>query len=676
MSLPKQEQMTQTISKLFFVCDTCENQEEPSFRLLQQIENDIATEADFPLHCAQTMRLTIMEVMKPAPIVEVPIPSLISSIKGIVQIFVEKQGLDRDISDSFNREFHKTLDEHASHIQDDTFAVAEAMKLSIHPILAKVPELLQFQTSLHHLLLETIERSLNSARNRQRQYLGENTSREEGIMPMSVDKEVIEMTSVGIDCGTSTTHLIFSKLTLQRESGFLNMTRRYNIVNREIIYESTIVPTPLIDESTIDFDEVINFVKAQYKLANLKLTDIDSGAVIVTGETAKKNNAPRIVEQISQDAGKFVSATAGPNFESLLAAHGSGAVKRSEQLQSTILSVDIGGGTSNLAISSKGKVIETACINVGGRLLGITEDRIIWRLEKPILKVMKLLGLSYKVNDQIKEEHLDLVAQSLVDALINVMTGSANSIITQELMMTEPLKFTLPIDEIIFSGGVAELIYQDGKQFYNDIAHLIAAKLKTYDFNLPVHEPKHKIRATVIGAGSYSVAISGSTCFYDPKLHLPLTNLLVLTIPEQDIHTRESLQEAVAKANRKYDISLDTQVVAYYFPEFPRFLHSIEAGLEQQNMQETRDLGFINFAKNFSSVLSPAIDKQMPIVVVFREDMAGTLGRFFPEHTDLTSNFLFIDELSLEEGDYIDIGLAIKSQEVFPIIIKSLAFNE
>ena len=176
--------------------------------------------------------------------------------------------------------------------------------------------------------------------------------------------EYMKVLSVGIDIGSSTSHLIFSRLTLKRETSLFNITNRFNLVNREIVYESSIIFTPLIDRYNIDIEKVIEFCEDEYKKAGITPEMVETGAVLVTGETAKKQNAAEIVRRLSSESGKFVSAAAGPNLESLLSAMGSGVVDQSLYTQKVHLHVDVGGGTSNLAIAARGQVLRTSCINV------------------------------------------------------------------------------------------------------------------------------------------------------------------------------------------------------------------------------------------------------------------------------------------------------------------------
>ena len=339
----------------------------------------------------------------------------------------------------------------------------------------------------------------------------------------------IELLSIGIDVGSSTSHLVFSKLILVRDEK--SPTLKFQIEERKVVYEGRIIYTPLLDNNTIDIDKLTAFFKEECERAGIDTADIQTGAVIVTGEAAKKQNAPQIAEALSKDAGKFVAATAGPNFESLLSAMGSGATARSKELSNTILSCDIGGGTSNMAISKNGEVLSTSCVSVGGRLIAFDPDGRIFRLNEPALKVMRHIGMDYKIGDIISRDALGKIVEKLAEVLIEVMTGPAHTPLAKELMMTDDLIFPGVVDEYIFSGGVAEFIY-GGTGDFNDIGELLAAKIVAMAPRLkaPLVEPINKIRATVIGAGAYSLSISGSSGFMDERLSFPMRNIPVLRV--------------------------------------------------------------------------------------------------------------------------------------------------
>jgi ethanolamine utilization protein EutA len=468
----------------------------------------------------------------------------------------------------------------------------------------------------------------------------------------------IELLSVGIDVGSSTSHLVFSKLILVRDESSPSL--KFKVVDRQVVYEGRITYTPLTDANTIDIDKLTTFFREECELAGVDTADIQTGAVIVTGETAKKQNAPQIAEALSKDAGKFVAATAGPNFESLLAAMGSGATARSKELSKTIISCDIGGGTSNLAVSRNGEVLSTSCVSVGGRLLAVDPDGRINRLNDPAKKVMKHIGLDYKVGDLIPRDDIGKIVLKLAEVLIEVMTGPATSPLAKELMMTDDLDFSNPIDEYIFSGGVAEFIY-GGLGNFNDIGELLASKIISLapQLKAPVVEPVNKIRATVIGAGAYSLSISGSSGFMDERLTFPMRNIPVLRVDvEQSQLNRDHIISQINLAFQRFDLVEGQEVVALYFKDPVKVNYT--------------DLEL--FAKSVEGGLVNSIKNKIPVILIFEKDVACSVGNVMRRETSLKSNLLSLDELSLNDGDWIDISEPLVGKQVFPVTVKSLVF--
>ena len=114
--------------------------------------------------------------------------------------------------------------------------------------------------------------------------------------------------SVGIDIGTSTTQLIFSELTIENEASNY-VVPRINIVDKKVTYRSKIYFTPLLDQKTIDAEKVKEIIEKEYQDAGMKPEDLSTGAVIITGETARKQNANVVLDTLSNLAGDFVVAT-------------------------------------------------------------------------------------------------------------------------------------------------------------------------------------------------------------------------------------------------------------------------------------------------------------------------------------------------------------------------------
>lgn len=707
------------VSELFFVCDTCNHKQRPSFELSNKISDDNATEADFPAHCNQTMRITILEVEVEEKF-SIDTESAVWAIIETLKVYFLKTVGSPELGESFEIEYKALLDE----IEDLTDLLRmQSLRKNIKPALALVLSKddnletpLQLATDIIDRILHAAKARFNSSSSSGPTLPGSNQSFnikyyckvcEESFEIPTEDKKVIlagdaeveiplhhektmeikieeeekpvaeksepkpfdfamgsrveqmDLLSVGVDIGSSTSHLIFSKLKLEREPGFLNMTNRFDIIERTILFEGQIINTPLLDRETIDIEKVVAFCKEEYKNAGYDPEEVNTGAVIVTGETAKKTNAAEIVERLSSETGKFVSATAGPNFESLLAAMGSGATARSLEKQNTILSIDIGGGTSNLAISSKGQVLSTSCINVGGRLLGVDKDFKIWRIDEPTKVVMKELGIDYAIGDVLPEEDLQKISKTYTEALIEVMLGDAESKIAIALMMTNDLDFSTKIDEIMFCGGVSEHIYgSDGS--FDDIGKYIADEIAKHEFDIPLVKPKNMIRATVIGAGSYSLAVSGSTCFYDETIEFPLENIPILRVNANKNDPPEDISRKISHAYQKFDLKEGEDIVGLYFAGAP-IIH--------------RDMYLPGFVKAIEKALPKSISDNKLVLLLFEFDIGGMVGRTLMKETSIKNNFMSLDELQLEEGDYIDIGEPLHEGQSFPITVKSLAFN-
>src|SRR6266851_1808592 len=178
-----------------------------------------------------------------------------------------------------------------------------------------------------------------------------------------VDEDEIVVLSVGVDIGSSTSHLVFSRIVLER------LDSRYVVTTREAFYQSDILLTPYAAEEEIDAAALGAFIEAQYKSAGVDPDEIDTGALILTGVAVRRRNARKIGDLFARQAGKMVAVSAGDSLETVLAAHGSGAVARSIREQAIVMNVDVGGGTSKIAVCASGKVIAHTALDVGARLI-------------------------------------------------------------------------------------------------------------------------------------------------------------------------------------------------------------------------------------------------------------------------------------------------------------------
>ncbi|MGC9778947.1 MAG: ethanolamine ammonia-lyase reactivating factor EutA [Candidatus Heimdallarchaeota archaeon] len=471
------------------------------------------------------------------------------------------------------------------------------------------------------------------------------------------------ITSVGIDVGTSTSHMVFSRLHLVKQMS--RTSKKFEIVNREILYRGGIHITPLIDQETINFDELSKIFQKEFAKAKITKEDIDTGAVIVTGETAKKKNAEKIVSLLAIEAGKFVAATAGPNFESVIAAMGSGAVTRAKDLKKTIMNIDTGGGTSNIAvISPKGEIIDTACINVGGRLLVTNgSENIIEKYEEAAKIAADDVGVHLEVGKTISKTDKERVAKRLAEALIEIITKKENiSEVAIKLMMTPLLTFDGKVNYYSFSGGVAEYIYGKTNEYFGDIGREVAKEIKkqSQKAKIKLLEPLELIRATVIGAGQYSLQVSGATTLVTEDNDFPIRNIpVVVPYLPQESPTEKEIKRAIDMAYQRIDLKEGEAQVALSFHK--------TIGLSYERLK--------SFAQGIVSAVPSLVKKNMPLILVFKDDIGNSVGNVMKRETEMKSNIISIDELGLREGDYIDIGEPMASKQVVPVVVKTLIFE-
>jgi ethanolamine utilization protein EutA len=483
---------------------------------------------------------------------------------------------------------------------------------------------------------------------------------------MAIKATEKRITSVGIDIGTSTSHLIFSELVLRKDQS--SNTNKFIVADRNIKYRSQILFTPLLSTNEIDMKRLFPALLAEYQKAQINPTDIESGAVIITGESAKKENAERIVDKLAKETGNFVASTAGPNFESIISAHGSGAVKFSEVHNCKVIHTDVGGGTSNIAVIDNGDITSTACINVGGRLIAFDNENIITRLEPAGRLALKQCGVSKTIGDKLSLKEIEIVCEILTRSLLEAITISNLSDISQELMMTDPLPSDsfndLPL--LSFSGGVAEFIYQKTDQDFNDLGRELGKRIREQLLKLERQfiETPEKIRATVIGASGYTLNVSGSTTFISEnsmKINLPLKNIpIVEPHIRRDLLSIDYVATQIRNALVRLDINEGTEEFVLGFKDPVRSSYK----------------KLTTFSKGIVKALPKTIDSGKPIFMIFEKDIGNSVGNVMKRETGIANEILSLDEIEgVQEGQFIDIGKPLFNNRVFPVVVKSLIFG-
>ena len=464
--------------------------------------------------------------------------------------------------------------------------------------------------------------------------------------------------SVGIDVGTTTTQVIFSALEVTNRAP-VNQVPRYEFSGREILYQSPVIFTPLTTDRKVDVAQLMTFIDAQYAAAGLARSQIESGAIIITGETSKTRNARATVMEVSNELGDFVVATAGPHLESVISGRGSGAAEYSQANAARVLNIDIGGGTSNYAVFAGGRVIDTACLNVGGHLIETDESGRVTRVHEPARLVCNSLFGEAQDPMRLSRAQVDQVAQRMAELVVETM-GPTPSVLAQALLMTPALREVQQLDAIFISGGVGACLYQPeaiaSPFVYRDIGPLLANALKPLLTKNGAHlrEPAQTVRATVIGAGAHTLSLSGSTIWVSAA-SLPIKNLPVAHTLLQDV---PGLCEAWDLAVRRLDLDPGHDAYALALPGSIEPLY--------RNI-----IAIANELTAFCRNSAPA--NRHPLVVICPQDLGKALGmELQPQIT--ARELAVVDEVETREGDYLDIGLPIFSGSLLPITVKSLAF--
>jgi ethanolamine utilization protein EutA len=473
---------------------------------------------------------------------------------------------------------------------------------------------------------------------------------------LDADDEVC-LLSVGVDIGSSTSHLVFSRIVMER------LDSRYVVTERETFYGSDILLTPYVAGEEIDAAALGAFIRKEYADAKVEPDEIDTGALILTGVAVRRANARAIGELFAREAGKLVAVSAGDSMETVMAAYGSGAVARSIRDECTVMNVDVGGGTSKIAVCTNGQVTDLAAIDVGARLICLEGDGRIVRVEDAGHRYGSELGIALKAGATLSLEQGHAIAGLMADKLFETMRGGAPALQGTSLMRTDPLSAPPAIAQIQFSGGVSEFIYGNESKKFGDLGPLLAEAIRARVAPFcPRLEPSLEgIRATVVGASQYTIQLSGSTIYVSPLDAVPLRNVPVIAPPlplDADTIDSTAVARAVAAALRRLDLADGERPVCVFVPW--------RGSATFQRLDA--------FCGGLVTGLEPVLGRGHPLVIAGDGDVGGLLGIHLREETKVANAIVSIDGLELKQFDYIDIGAMLDSSGAVPVVIKSLIF--
>ena len=470
------------------------------------------------------------------------------------------------------------------------------------------------------------------------------------------EEDQIPVITVGIDVGSSTSHLVFSRITMER------LDSRYVVASRETLFESSIFLTPYAAEDTIDAGALGEFIRCQYRAAGLDSDKIDTGALILTGVAAGRSNARRIGDLFALEAGKMVAVSAGDGLEAIMAAHGSGAVARSLRENNAVMNIDIGGGTSKVAICERGKVIARTALDIGSRLVSLDEGGRVVRVESAARLYAKEAGVRLAIGEPLAPADAKALAELMADRLMEALRGGSPQVGGKALLRLDPLP-AMHVDCVTLSGGVAEYFYERELASFGDLGAALAAAVRArLQLWAPrIELPSHGIRATVIGASQYTTQVSGTTIYVSPLEILPLRNVPVIA-PELPLdgeaidpgRIRSAIEDALARLELN---AAETPIALFFSWRGSATFARIDA-----------------FCRGVSDALAGGLSKGHPLVLVNDGDIGGLIGIHFHEEMPAEHPVVSIDGLELREFDYIDVGRMIDLSGAVPVVIKSLLF--
>ncbi|MDI1449649.1 ethanolamine ammonia-lyase reactivating factor EutA [Polyangium sp. 6x1] len=348
---------------------------------------------------------------------------------------------------------------------------------------------------------------------------------------------------LGLDFGSTTSSAMVASAAMVRNC----VTGRVELSRLAEEYRSVPVFTPL-REGRIDEAAVAALLERWLAEGHLQGKEVFGGGALITGLSAERQNAAALASLLRARLGDAILVASGDaNLESWMAFLGSCARLSRRHPEVEVLNLDIGGGTTNLALGIDGEVRRTGCLFVGARHLQVEPGtyRIV-AVSRYARALLDHLGIARGPGDTLSAEDVDAVLSFYVALLEAAVTGRAEVFAAPiarlhrhtELEIEPPASVAPAARVVTLSGGVGALVYEHlrgapwpSTTFFGDLGVDLAERILSSDVlarDLAAFVPDHFGRATVFGMMRHSMDISGATVFLSSPDVLPLRDLPIL----------------------------------------------------------------------------------------------------------------------------------------------------
>lgn len=472
---------------------------------------------------------------------------------------------------------------------------------------------------------------------------------------------------VGLDFGSTTSSAMAAVTRVQRHP----LSSRMEVAEPSALWHSPLVFTPFESSPSphprLDLHTLAQWLDRWLEQVRQLPGTLFGGGALVTGLAARAPNAAELAALVRTRLGEALIAPVGdPCLESWMAFMGSVAPLSRRCPEQPLLNLDIGGGTTNLALGQAGEVHQTGCLLVGARHFRFTPGTFQLRAcSEHGQALLDALSISVKPGEVLCEAHVHDILQFYLDLLEAACTGDTQRFESAVAALHCQVPLYLPEVEVeveaktktqaqaprlTFSGGVGELLYalrSSGEPLprtqFGDLGGELATRLLAHPYfsqrllSLPDHaQPAleaHPQRATVLGLLRHSTYVSGATLYLSKSARLPLSELPILG----------RLDEAMSQ----------TQLEAY----LRLVAASPVGGCLQLTLPAPSPARLSAFAARVRGGLKAvAFPERLPLVLLVAANLGKVLGGSITRWGQEPWTLLVLDELESPGAQFLQLG--------------------